>query len=109
MKLRKLEFVMVHQGNTHAYLNEDHKEFSIYRHIEVVADTTMVANFSASKPTVLSVARAEFDGITQGILRDTMIDMRHTPYPIKPGRQCKTCNYFSICDATVDTTNAEEE
>jgi len=93
----------------YAYLNEDHKEFSIYRHIEVVADTTMVANFSASKPTVLSVARAEFDGITQGILRDTMIDMRHTPYPIKPGRHCKTCNYFSICDATVDTTNAEEE
>ena len=93
----------------YVYLNEDHKEFGIYRHIEVVADTTMVANFSASKPTVLSVARAEFDGITQGILRDTMIDMRHTPYPISPGRHCNTCNFFSICDATVDTTNAEEE
>jgi RecB family exonuclease len=93
----------------YVYLNEDHKEFGIFRRIEVVADTTMVEQFSANKPTVLSVARAEFDNVLQGALRNTMIDMRHTPYPIKPGRHCKTCLYFSICDATVDNTNAEEE
>lgn len=82
---------------------------NIYRRIDIHPTETGTATFKNGNTEMLNVTAELLQTIAVTTLRNTMIDMRHTPYPIKPGRHCKTCLYFSICDATVDNTNAEEE
>ena len=82
---------------------------NIYRRIDIHPTENGTAKYGNGVTEMVNVTAELLQAIAETTMRDTMIDMRHTPYPIKPGRHCKTCNYFSICDATVDTTNAEEE
>jgi CRISPR/Cas system-associated exonuclease Cas4 (RecB family) len=100
----RMYYAYIGKKSTTGEVNPD-----IYRSIEIHPSDVKTKTASKGKHLVLSVTAELLKTTAETTMRDTMIDMRHTPYPIKPGRACAFCPFITICDATLDDQQGEGE
>ncbi len=100
----RMYYAFIGKKSTSNEVNTD-----IYRSIDIHPTETKAQNASKGKHLVLKVTIDLLKTTAETTMRDTMIDMRHTPYPIQPGKACTYCPFITICDATTDDQPVEGE
>jgi len=100
----RMHYVFLNQADTKKGLN-----INLYRRIDVHPTDTAAVTYGNSTTKMLNVTADLLKTTAETTMRDTMIDMRHTPYPIQPGKACTYCPFITICDATIDDQPFEGE
>lgn len=100
----RMYYAYIGKKSTASEINPD-----IYRSIDIHPSDVQVQRASKGKHFVLSITAELLKTTAETTLRDTLIDMRHTPYPINPGHVCTSCPFITICDATLDDQQGEGE